>query len=88
MKKTSTYLAAIGGITLFAVASVVPAAADPSGYHGNAHWSRHHDGRDVIFGVKPRRHLNEGRQYFGDDPGRYFGVGPGSYECYGYDCTW
>jgi hypothetical protein len=21
-------------------------------------------------------------------PGRYFGVGPGAYECYGYDCDW
>ena len=27
-------------------------------------------------------------RYFGDDPDRYFGVGPGSYECYGYDCNW
>ena len=27
-------------------------------------------------------------QYFGADPDRYFGVGPGSYECYGYDCNW
>ena len=26
--------------------------------------------------------------YFGADPDRYFGVGPGSYECYGYDCNW
>jgi hypothetical protein len=28
------------------------------------------------------------RGYFGADPRRYFGVGPGSYECYGYDCNW
>jgi hypothetical protein len=28
------------------------------------------------------------RGYFGADPDRYFGVGPGSYECYGYDCNW
>jgi hypothetical protein len=28
------------------------------------------------------------RGYFGADPGRYFGVGPGSYECYGFDCNW
>jgi hypothetical protein len=28
------------------------------------------------------------RGYFGTDPGRYFGVGSGSYECYGYDCNW
>ncbi len=27
-------------------------------------------------------------RYFGADPDRYFGVGPGSYECYGYDCNW
>ena len=87
MKKTGTYLAAIGGITLFA-ALVVPASADSPSYHGNAHWGRHHGGRYIIFGVKPRRPLNDGRHYFGDDPGRYFGVGPGSYECYGYDCTW
>ena len=25
---------------------------------------------------------------FGVEYGRYFGVGPGSYECYGYDCNW
>jgi hypothetical protein len=28
------------------------------------------------------------RGYFGADRDRYFGVGPGSYECYGYDCIW
>jgi hypothetical protein len=95
MKKASAYLAAIGGTTLFALAPVVPALADPGSYLGNAHW-RHHGGPDVIFGVGPRRyfrvgprrHFGEGRRYFGDDPGRYFGVGPGSYECYGYDCIW
>ena len=27
-------------------------------------------------------------QYFGADPDRYFGVGPGAYECVGYDCNW
>ena len=27
-------------------------------------------------------------QRFGLEPGRYFGVGPGAYECYGYDCNW
>ena len=87
MKKASAYLAASGAIMLFA-ALVVPASADSPSYHGNAHWGRHHGGRYTIFGVKPRRPLNDGRHYFGDDPGRYFGVGPGSYECYGYDCTW
>jgi hypothetical protein len=87
MKKASTYLAAIGGITLFAVASVVPASANHWRYHGNARW-RHHGDPDIIFGVEPRRHFGKGRRYFGDEPGRYFGVGPGSYECYGYDCNW
>ena len=38
----------------------------------------------------PARIHRSGRlyEYFGADPDRYFGVGPGSYECIGYDCTW
>lgn len=36
-----------------------------------------------------RSHLYRPKyRYFGADPDRYFGVGPGSYECYGYDCNW
>ena len=35
----------------------------------------------------PKR-LYQNYGYFGVDPERYFGVGPGSYECYGYDCNW
>ena len=27
-------------------------------------------------------------RYSGADPDRYFGIGPGSYECFGYDCNW
>ena len=95
MKKASTYLAAVGGITLFAIASVMPASADSRRYHGGGHW-RHRSGPDIIigdgrrryFGVGPGRYLGQGRRYFGVEPGRYFGVGPGSYECYGYDCNW
>jgi hypothetical protein len=39
------------------------------------------------YATRPRR---PGRlyQYFGADPDRYFGVGPGAYECIGYDCNW
>jgi hypothetical protein len=36
---------------------------------------------------QPKR-LYRSYGYFGADPDRYFGVGPGSYECYGYDCNW
>jgi fatty acid desaturase len=91
MKKARNYLAAIGAITLFAIASVVPA----SDYHGGAHW-RHHAAPNIIFGdaprrysgVGPRRYFGQGRRYFGVESDRYFGVGPGSYECFGYDCNW
>jgi hypothetical protein len=39
------------------------------------------------YAIRPHR---SGRiyQYFGADPDRYFGVGPGAYECVGYDCNW
>ena len=84
MKQASTFLSAICGITLFAIASVVPASADPRRYHEGA--------PNIILGNGPRRYFGvgprQGRRYFGVEPGRYFGVGPGSYECYGYDCNW
>lgn len=72
MNKLMTYLAA--GVALFALAWAAPAPAAPGRHH--AHHSRHHvhhhGGVNVNFG----------------DPDRYFGVGPGSYECFGYDCNW
>jgi hypothetical protein len=37
---------------------------------------------------RPAKRPSQYRGYFGADPDRYFGVGPGSYECYGYDCNW
>jgi hypothetical protein len=37
--------------------------------------------------TRPRQYRPNYR-YFGADRDRYFGVGPGSYECYGYDCNW
>ena len=59
MKQASTYLGC-GGITLFAIASVVPTSADSRRYHGGGHW-RHGGGPDIIIG--------DGRR-------RYSGVGP------------
>ena len=56
MKKASIYLAAIGILTLFALASVVPASADPSRYPGRAHW-RHHDRTDHVMSTGPRRYF-------------------------------
>jgi hypothetical protein len=39
------------------------------------------------YAIRPHR---SGRlyHYLGADPDRYFGVGPGAYECFGYDCNW
>jgi hypothetical protein len=48
MKKATTYLAAIGGIALFALASAAPASANP----GRHHW-RAYDGPDIMFDVGP-----------------------------------
>lgn len=39
------------------------------------------------YATRPYRYRPNYR-YFGASPDRYFGVGPGSYECYGYDCNW
>jgi hypothetical protein len=94
MKKTDIALAAIGAITLFAILSVAPGAADARRYRAGPHWR--HGAPDVIvgdglrrgLGDGQRRYFGQGRRYFGADPGRYFGVGPGSYECVGYDCNW
>jgi hypothetical protein len=38
MKEANTALAAIGGITLFAILSVAPGTADARRYHAGAHW--------------------------------------------------
>ena len=46
------------------------------------------DGRPRRFGAGQRRYFGLERGYFGVDPGVGFGVGPNSYECYGYDCNW
>ena len=39
------------------------------------------------FATRPQ-HYRPNYRYFGADPDRYFGIGPGSYECFGYDCNW
>ena len=44
MKQASTFLC---GITLFAIASVVPTSADPRRYHEGAHW-RHDGGPSLL----------------------------------------
>jgi len=90
MKNACADLVAISGITLFALVSVIPASADSGRYHRqyhsynrrekHDHW--HHRNRpEIVFGSR-RGH------YFGNRWERYFGVGPDSYECYGYDCNW
>jgi hypothetical protein len=72
MHKMTAYLAA--GVALLALAGAVPAPAAEKRHHSHhaRHYVRHHGGGNIHFG----------------DPDRYFGVGPGSYECFGYDCNW
>jgi len=94
MKKASAYLAALVGITLIAIASVSPAVAGAKRYHANPYWRQ--GGPDIVIKDGHRRRLGSGqrryfgleRGYFGVDPGRGFGEGPNSYECFGYDCNW
>jgi hypothetical protein len=64
---------ALGGLTPASFA----AQKLPPAHRHHAHHHRH--GATSITGT--------GR-YFGADPDRYFGIGPGSYECFGYDCNW
>ena len=45
--------------------------------------SRSHE----TFATRPY-HYRPNYRYFGADPDRYFGIGPGSYECFGFDCNW
>jgi hypothetical protein len=74
MNKMMTCL--VVGIALFALASAAPAAAPATAgrhhWHHSRHYVHHHRGPNLNFG----------------DPDRYFGVDPGSYECFGYDCNW
>ena len=87
MKKASAALAAIGGITLIAIASMSPAEAGTKRQKADRHWRQ--AGPEIVVkeGVRGRSGKGQ-RPYFGADPGRGFGVGPNSYECFGYDCNW
>jgi hypothetical protein len=89
MKKASAHLAAIA-ITLIAIASVSPASAGAKRHHADSQWRQ--GAPDIIVKDGLRRRFGGGQRryfrYFGVDPGRGFGVGPNSYECYGYDCNW
>ena len=64
---------ALGVLTQAAFAAENAPPAHPRHAH------RHHHGTPQITGTG---------HYFGADPDRYFGIGPGSYECFGYDCNW
>ena len=90
MKTIAPTIAVFGGIALFAFA--VPALADPGRQHSR------YESQDEKRAQLQRRRRDRKRQkidsgtahyrYFGADPDRYFGVGPGSYDCHGYDCNW
>ena len=85
-------LAALGGFALLILGQATPASADPGRHQWRSLWDdqrphqsqdyrRHRERPKIILGS--RRDRNSG-----GDPDRYFGPGPGSYECYGYDCIW
>jgi hypothetical protein len=94
MKNATAYLAALAAIALIVIASLSPASAGAKKHHADPHWRKGgpdivvKDGRPRRFGAGQRRYFGLERGYFGVDPGVGFGVGPNSYECYGYDCNW
>jgi hypothetical protein len=71
-------------VAAIALSGLAPAsfAAEKSPPAHRHHAHRHHHGATRI-----TIRQASGR-YFGADPDRYFGIGPGSYECFGYDCNW
>ena len=92
-------LSFLAGACLLAIVAPVPAKSQSSGislgfglsdvglvkevgsrrerYRYSRHWR-------YRYAKRPYRY----RGYFGADPDRYFGVGAGAYECFGYDCNW
>jgi hypothetical protein len=94
MKKASVYPAVLAGIALIAIAAVSPASAGAKRHYADSQWRQ--GGPDIIVKNGRPRRLGAGQcrnfglehRYFGIDPGVGFGVGPNSYECYGYDCNW
>ncbi len=92
MNTLAPTFAVFGLIALFAVSLAAPALADPGSQ------SSRYESRDGKRAQLQKRRRDRKRQridsspahydYFGADPDRYFGVGPGSYDCYGYDCNW
>lgn len=92
MKDVSLKLAVFGGIALLALVLATPAPAEPGRQHSRQQWQDEKRQQSK----ERRRHRKRARtdssgqhyRYFGADPDRYFGIGPGSYDCYGYDCNW
>jgi hypothetical protein len=92
MNSLSSALVVWGGLALLVIGLATPALADP----GRPQWRPRWDDRRSHQAQKHRRHRDRAKvfsgsrhyRYFGTDPDRYFGPGPGSYECIGYDCTW
>jgi hypothetical protein len=87
MKIAGIVLAAVSGLALFGLASAAPASA-------GHHWRRHRDAHRPYQSQDAWRRraaprIGTRRDYSFDDRwARYFGVGPNSYECIGYDCNW
>jgi len=90
VKTIGPAIAVFGGIALVALAA--PALAD------SGRQQLRYESQDEKRDQSQKRRRDRKRQridsspahyrYFGADPDRYFGIGPGSYDCYGYDCNW
>lgn len=92
MKTIAPTLATFGLIALFAFAMAAPALADSGSQSSQykSHDKKRHQAQKRRHGRKRQRIDSSPAHYdyFGADPDRYFGIGPGSYDCYGYDCDW
>jgi len=92
MKTIGLTFAVFGFVVLFSFTLAAPALTESGGQ--SSQYTSHDKKRHQ---AQKRRHRRKRQRidsspahydYFGADPDRYFGIGPGSYDCYGYDCNW
>jgi hypothetical protein len=82
----SAALAAAGALALLLVASAAPPSAEAKSWREE--WRKQEAAKSVR---QPRRKGLFWRldpKLYHWQPRGHFGVGPGSYECIGYDCNW
>ena len=88
MKTKTTFLAAAlaasGALALLLAASVAPPPAEAKSWRerqqASAKAVRRPRRKSLFWRLDPKLYHWQ--------PRGHFGVGPGSYECFGYDCNW